>query len=463
MSNSPHYDALIIGAGQAGPPLAQTLAGADWHVALVERAFVGGTCINYGCTPTKTMVASARVAYLSRRAADYGIYPAEATADMREVRERKRGIVSSFRSGSRQRLEDAENIDLIMGEARFVAEKTVEISLQDGGTRQLSADVICINTGQSPNMPPIDGLDRVPVLDSTSIMELAEVPDHLIILGGGYVGIEFGQMFRRFGSEVTIIERGSQLLRREDADVAEEIAGILREDGITVRLNTSVTKLEQSKGQVKITIENDKEEILTGSHVLAALGRRPNTASLNLHAAGVETDDKGHIKTDEYLKTNVDGIYALGDVKGGPAFTHISYDDSRVLSANLLNGRRRSIEGRLIPYCVFTDPELGRVGMTEKQARAQGVTIRVAKMPMTYSARAIEANETRGLMKAIVNADTDQILGCAILGVHGGEIMSAISIAMMGNLSYTALRDGIFAHPTLMESLNTLFASFQGT
>jgi dihydrolipoamide dehydrogenase len=460
MGNSQHYDAIIIGAGQAAPPLAQALAGADWRVALIERAYVGGTCINYGCTPTKTMIASAHVAYLSRRAGDYGINLTDATTNMRKIRERKRGVVESFRSGSRQRLEDAGNVDLIMGEARFVAEKTVEAALPDGGTRQLNANTICINTGQSPNMPPIDGLDHVPVLDSTTIMELAEVPDHLIILGGGYVGVEFGQMFRRLSSEVTIVERASQLMHREDSDMADEIAGILREDGITIRLNTSVSGLKKVAGQIMVAVQGDSEQTITGSHVLVALGRHPNTTVLDLETAGIETDDKGHIKTDDRLRTNVEGIYALGDVKGGPAFTHISYDDYRVLADNLLNNRNRTINDRLVPYCVYIDPELGRVGLTENQAREQKYNIRVAKMPMSYAARAIEMGETRGLMKAVVNADTDQILGCAILGVHGGEIMSAISIAMMSDLPYTALRDGIFAHPTLMESLNTLFSSF---
>lgn len=460
MSNPQHYDAIVIGAGQAGPPLAQALADAGWHVAVVERAFVGGSCINYGCTPTKTMLASARVAHLSRHAGTYGIYPEDAVPNMRQIRNRKREIVESFRSGSRQRLEDASNVDLIRGEARFVDHKTIEVDLNEGDTRQLSAETICINTGQSPAMPPIDGLKRTPVLDSTSILELAELPEHLIILGGGYVGVEFSQMFRRFGSEVTLIEQGARLLQREDPDVSEKIAAILREDGITIRLNTTVTGLEQVSGQIMVGVQGHPDETVNGSHVLAALGRHPNTEALNLPAAGIETDDRGYIQTDERLRTNVDGIYAVGDVTGGPAFTHMSYDDYRVLSDNLLKGGNRTIRDRLVPYCVYIDPELGRVGLTEDQAREQGFNIRVAKMPMSYAARAIEMGETRGLMKAVIDADTDQILGCAILGVYGGEIMSAISIAMMSKLPYTALRDGIFAHPTLMESLNTLFASF---
>jgi pyruvate/2-oxoglutarate dehydrogenase complex dihydrolipoamide dehydrogenase (E3) component len=293
-------------------------------------------------------------------------------------------------------------------------------------------------------------------------MELDVVPEHLLILGGGYIGMEFGQLFRRFGSRVTIVQRGPRLLGREDADIADAIAAIVREDGVEVLLDTSAQRVERAAdGTIRLTVTTPEgEQVLAGSHLLLAAGRVPNSEALNLPAAGVQTDKRGNIMVNDKLETNVPGIYALGDVNGGPAFTHISYDDFRIIRTNLLEGGNASRAGRLVPYTVFTDPQLGRVGLGEDEARAQGRKIRVAKMPMSYVARALEMDESRGLMKAIVDADTDQILGCAVLGIEGGEIMAQIQIAMMGHLPYTVLRDGIFAHPTLAESLNNLFASF---
>lgn len=464
MSNPERYDAIIIGAGQSGTPLSTTLASAGWNVALVEREHVGGSCINEGCTPTKTMVASARVAYLVRRAADYGVQTGPVSVDMGKVRQRKRDIVNSFRSGSQGRVEAAENADLLFGEARFIGPKTVEVELNAGGAQQLTADKIFVNTGAQPRIPALPGLEGVPYLNSTTIMELGEVPDHLLIIGGGYVGLEFGQMFRRFGSEVTILQRGAQLLSREDPDIAQEVAEILREDGIQILLETEPVRAElEQGGQIRLTLDTPEGEgSATGSHLLIAAGRVPSTQGLGLEAAGVETDGQGHIKVNDRLETNVEGIFALGDVKGGPAFTHISYDDFRVIRTNLLEGGDASIADRMVPYTVFIDPQLGRVGLTEERAREEGRNIRVAKMPMSYVARALEVDETRGLMKAVVDADTEQILGVAILGVEGGEIMAIVQVAMMGGLPYTALRDGIFTHPTLSESLNNLFSSLDG-
>jgi pyruvate/2-oxoglutarate dehydrogenase complex dihydrolipoamide dehydrogenase (E3) component len=308
-------------------------------------------------------------------------------------------------------------------------------------------------------MPPILGLTDVPTLDSTTIMEVEQVPEHLVILGGGYVGLEFGQMFRRFGSDVTIVQRGTQLLAREDTDVADEVANILGDDGIEVLLNTEAQHVQQGEdGCIALAVVSEEgEQTLWGSHLLIAAGRVPNTDMLNLETAGVQTDQRGHIPVNERLETNVPGIYALGDVTGGPAFTHISYDDFRILRTNLIDGGQATTTDRLVPYTVFIDPQLGRVGLNEREAREQGRNIRVAKLPMSSVARAIEVDETRGFMKAIVDADTRQILGGAILGIEGGEIMSALQIAMLGKLAYTALRDGIFAHPTLVESLNNLF------
>jgi pyruvate/2-oxoglutarate dehydrogenase complex dihydrolipoamide dehydrogenase (E3) component len=458
-----HYDAIVIGAGQGGVPLARTLAQAGRSTALVEREHVGGTCYNEGCTPTKTMVASAKVAYFDRRSADYGVKNGPVTVDMVAVRQRKRDIVENFRNGGEQRLRDAEGVDLLKGEARFTGPEELEVRLNGGGELRLTAENIFINVGARPANPPVEGLDSVPTLNSTTIMELDEVPEHLLVLGGGYVGLEFAQMFRRFGSEVTVVQRDKQLLTREDADVAEAVAEILRQDGVEVLLETQAQRTEQTEdGKIRLTISTPEgESALEGSHLLAAAGRPPNTDRLNLESAGVEMDKRGFIRVNERLETNVPGIWALGDVKGGPAFTHISYDDFRIVRINLLEGGNATITDRMVPYTVFIDPQLGRVGLSEEEAREQGRNVRVARMPMSHVARALEVDEPRGMMKAVVDADTDQILGCAVLGIEGGEVMAMIQIAMMGEVPYTVLRDAIFAHPTLAESLNNLFATIE--
>jgi pyruvate/2-oxoglutarate dehydrogenase complex dihydrolipoamide dehydrogenase (E3) component len=453
-----HYDAVVIGAGQAGGPLSTALARAGRKTALVEREHVGGTCINEGCTPTKTMIASARVAYLARRAADYGVHTGALTIDMARVRKRKRAIVDSFRNGSQQRIEATPGVDLLMGEASFSGPKALEVRLNSGERRQLTADTIFINTGARPAVPTLPGLGDVPFLDSTSIMELDHVPEHLLVLGGGYIGLEFGQMFRRFGSQVTIVQRGNQLLGREDDDVAEAVAAIMREDGAEILLESDALRVERSGDAIALVVRTSAgERTLRGSHLLVAAGRVPNTDRLNLGAAGVQLERRGFVQVNERLETNVPGIYALGDVNGGPAFTHISYDDFRIIRTNLLEGGAATTTQRQVPYTAFIDPQLGRVGLSEQAARAAGRAIRVAKLPMTSVARALEIDETRGFMKAIVDADTKQILGCAILGVEGGEVMAVLQVAMLGRLPYTALRDGVFAHPTLAEALNNLF------
>ena len=459
-----HYDAVVIGAGQGGIPLARALAESGRRTALVEREHVGGTCINEGCTPTKTMVASAKTAYVDRRSGEYGVHNGSVTVDMVEVRRRKRGIVESFRGGSERRIEHTEGLDLIRGEARFTAPKELDVRLDGGESVQLAAENFFINVGARPASPPIEGLDGVPALDSTSIMELGELPEHLLVLGGSYVALEFAQMFRRFGSEVTVVQRGKQLMSREDADVAGAVAEIMREDGIEVFLGARTTRVSQDEsGEIQLhVVTPDGERALSGSHLLVAAGRPPNSDLLNLEAAGIEMDARGFVKVNERLETNVAGVYALGDVKGGPAFTHISYDDFRVIKKNLIDGGDASIDGRPVPYTVFIDPQLGRIGLSEGEAREQGREIRVASMPMSYVARAVEMGETRGFMKAVVDAGTGEILGCAVLGIEGGEIMAMIQIAMMGKLPYTALRDAIFAHPTLAESLNNLFATIDG-
>ncbi len=456
------YDAIVIGAGQAGGPLSTALAQAGWKTAIIERVHVGGTCINEGCTPTKTMVASARVAYLARRAADYGVQAGPISVDMQVVRKRKRDIVESFRNGSQRSIESAEGVDLLMGESRFIQPKVVEVHLNTGEMRTLTANTIFINAGERPSTPSLVGIESVPTLDSTSIMELDIVPEHLLIVGGSYIALEFGQMFRRFGSKVTIIQRSAHLLSREDTDVADEVANIMREDGIEILLETRTLHVTQnSNGGIELTVRTPGgERTLTGSHFLVATGRVPNTDWLNLEAAGVQTDKRGYIQVNERLETNVAGIYGLGDIKGGPAFTHISYDDFRIIRTNLLEHGNASIRDRLVPYTIFIDPQLGRIGLSESEARASGRAIRVARMPMNYVARALEVDESRGFMKAVVDAESGQILGCAVLGIEGGEIMAMLEMAMMGKLPYTVLRDAVFAHPTLAESLNNLFTMF---
>jgi pyruvate/2-oxoglutarate dehydrogenase complex dihydrolipoamide dehydrogenase (E3) component len=454
------FDAVIIGSGQGGTPLSTALAEAGMRTALIERKHVGGTCINEGCTPTKTMVASGRVAYLARRAADYGVRTGAISIDLAKVRQRKRDIVESFRNGIQARIEKTANLELIFGDASFTGPQTIAVRSQNGGQRLISSGHVFINAGTRASKPQIDGLDEIPFLDNVSIMELDALPDHLLILGGGYIALEFGQLFRRFGSPVTIIQSAAQLLNREDPDVAEEVTKIVREDGIEVLLNANATHVEQTGKEIRLKVQsNPGTRTLSGSHLLVATGRVPNSDTLNLSAAGVQTDKHGFIQVNDRLETTAKNVYALGDIKGGPAFTHISYDDFRIIRSNLIEKKNASTRNRMVPYTLFIDPQLGRVGFTETEARAQGRNIRVAKLPMSHVARALEVDETRGFMKAIVDAESSQILGAAILGIEGGEVISAIEIAMMGKLPHTALRDGTFAHPTLTESLNNLFMS----
>ena len=463
-SKTSHYDAIILGSGQAGNPFAVDLAAKGRRTAMIERAAIGGTCVNYGCTPTKTMVASAEVANLARRGREYGIEVGKVSVDMTAVRERKRGVVKKWREGSENRLQQAKLVDVIYGEGSFLGPKQVRVRLNDGGERILTSDLIVIDTGLTAGKPPLPGLEGVPFLENMSIMELDVLPEHLLVLGGGYVGLEFGQMFRRFGSRVTVVQRGKQLLTNEDSDVADEIAKLLREDGIEILLETTAESVAASGNNIRLTIKvkgESKSKNVEGTHLLVATGRNPNTAKLNLQAAGISTDEHGYIPVNDKLETTVPGIYAVGDVKGGPAFTHISYDDYRVLKANLLDGGNRTITGRPLPYCVFIDPQLGRIGLTEKQARVQGKKVRVARLPMTSVARAVETGQSRGFMKALVDPQTDEILGAAVLGMDGGEIMSMIQIAMMGKLKYPVLQSAILAHPLLSESLNNLFLHFQ--
>jgi pyruvate/2-oxoglutarate dehydrogenase complex dihydrolipoamide dehydrogenase (E3) component len=454
------YDAIIVGGSRAATFLAPALAQAGWRTVVVEREHLGGTCVNVGCTPTKTMVASARIAHLARRAADYGVHAGPVTVDLAAVRQRKGDLVDWLRKLPEGLIEATDGLDLIFGQASFTGPRSLEVRVREGDTEQLDAERIFIDTGARPSIPPVPGLDSVPSLDSTSIMELETLPEHLLVIGGGYIGLEFGQMFRRFGSRVTIAQRDRQLLAREDPDVAEALVEVLREDGIEVLLEAEVREAKEGGGDaVELSVQTaEGTRTLSGSHLLVAAGRVPNTEGLGLEAAGVTMDERGFIAVNDRLETSAPGIYAFGDVTPGPPFTHAAFDDFRILRANLLEGGDASTTGRLVPYVVFTDPQLGRVGLTETEARAQGRAVRVASLPMNYPApsRARELGETRGLMKVVVEAKTGEILGAAILSVEGGEIMATLQVAMMSGMPYTAIRDAIFAHPTLAESLNDL-------
>jgi pyruvate/2-oxoglutarate dehydrogenase complex dihydrolipoamide dehydrogenase (E3) component len=457
------YDVLILGSGQAGNPLSSEFVKAGKRVALIERAEVAGTCINYGCTPTKTMVASAQRAWQARHAAELGVHVGTVRVNMEEVRARKRKIVEQFRASNEKRFASGQP-ELVRGDARFVAAKEIVVALKAGGERRLAAETIVINTGDHPTVPKIHGLDGVPYLDNVSLMELDAVPEHLLILGGGYEAVEFGQMFRRFGGEVCVMERGKHLLGHEDADISEAVEVMLRGEGLRIETDAKVVRVEGSAGTVTVHLEGGKS--VSGSHLFVAVGRSPNTAELDLKAAGVATDAHGYIQVDEELRTNVPGIYAVGDVKGGPAFTHVSYDDYRILRDNLIldtsggKGKRKTSD-RTPVFVVYMDPQLGRVGMTEAEARRSGRAIKVAKMPVTSIARAIETGDTRGLLKAVVDAETEQILGVAVLAPEGGELMSMFELAMMGKLGYRVLEDAVFAHPAYAESLNTLWGHFE--
>jgi pyruvate/2-oxoglutarate dehydrogenase complex dihydrolipoamide dehydrogenase (E3) component len=458
MPQTEHLDAIIIGTGQGGKPLAGALAEARWRSAIIERDRVGGACVVRGCTPTKTMLASARVAHLARRAGDFGVRTGDVSVDLEVVRRRKRDIVDSWSAGSQKGMQRHETLELIMGTARFIGPRSVEVALNQGGVRRLTAEHVFINVGTRNRALDIPGLDTIDHLDSTTVMELGEVPEHLIILGGSFTGLEFGQMFRRFGASVTIVER-SRLASREDPDVSEAIEETFRGEGIEVVTGAEAGSVAPGRsGSVALTVRLDgRERVIQGSHLMVAAGVVPNSDLLDLASAGVATDERGNIVVNDQCETTAEGVWALGDATGAPPFTHTSYDDYRIIRQNLLEGGRASRAGRILPYVMFTDPQLGRVGMSEREAASAGRNVRVAKLPMSNVARAIETDETRGFMKAVVDADTDEILGAAVLGVEGGEVVTVLQMAMMGGLPWTRLRDAIIAHPTFSESINNLF------
>jgi pyruvate/2-oxoglutarate dehydrogenase complex dihydrolipoamide dehydrogenase (E3) component len=446
------YDAIIIGSGQAGNPLWDSLTDHGWTVALIEKDHLGGTCINYGCTPTKTMVASAQVAHYVRNAARWGVRSGAVSVDLPQVVARKDAIVQRFREGKESQAADCKNLHLYRGQARFVAPHRVAV-----GEQVLEGERIFINTGTRPSIPRIDGLDTVDYLTNVGILEMKSLPEHLLVLGGGYIGLEFGQMFQRFGSRVTIVHKDGQILGREDADVAVELQKSLEREGVRFILNARTTRVARKNGQIALSLDLPTgSQMLSGSHLLVATGRRPNTDDLAVEKAGVGTDQRGYIKVNGLLETNVPGVWALGDVKGGPAFTHISYDDYQIVYGNLLEGKNLTTEGRVVPYSVFTDPQLGRVGMTEKEARGTGRKLKVGNIPMTWVARAIERDETAGLMKLVVDAETDRILGAAILATEGGELVHVLEALMLAGAPYTVLKGSIYIHPTLAEGFFSL-------
>lgn len=458
-----HYDAIIIGAGQAGVPLAKKLAMAGKKTAIIEKRIIGGTCINDGCTPTKAMIASARMAYQASKSADLGIDVGTVKVDIKKIFRRKDQIVDQFRKGAEDGLDSTKGLTVLMGAAKFTAEKEITVKAEDGKEEKISGELIFIDTGAQTAIPDIEGLAGSHYLTSTTILDVKEVPEHLVVLGGNYIGLEFGQMFSRFGSQVTIIEKSERILAKEDEDISESLTEILKKEKITVLTKAEIQKVKVN-GQSSLEVEvktDDKLRRLKASHILVATGRIPQTRDLGLEACGVKTDEKGHILVNDKLETNIKGIYALGDVKGGPAFTHIAYNDYTIVYRNLIEGTNYSTTDRPVPYCMFTDPQLGRIGISEAEAREKKLDYKVAVLPMSSVARGIETNETQGLMKAVVDTKTKKILGAAILASEGGEIMSVLQMAMEGGITYDRIRYCVFAHPTYSESLNNLFMKIE--
>ncbi|MBR8833461.1 MAG: mercuric reductase [Stigonema ocellatum SAG 48.90 = DSM 106950] len=456
-----HYDDIIIGGGKAGKTLAPALVADGRKTALVERSLnmIGGGCINIACIPTKTMVASANVANIVRNSAAYGVKANAPTVDLAEVIRRKRTVVQGMREMNLHNLETALGHELIIGTGRFVAPKTIEVTTALDTTRLLTAERLFINTGTRPLIPSVPGLTETGFLTSESIMELEYLPEHLIVLGSGYIGLEFAQMFRRFGCRVTVIGQSEQILSQQDPDIAIAVQRLLERDGIEFLLKTKVLRVDGAGNETILQIQvADRPKSLQGSHLLVAVGRAPNTDSLNLAAAGVATDARGFIQVNDRLETNIPGIWALGDINGGPQYTHVSLDDYRIVKANLIDGGNRSTSNRLVPSCLFIDPELAHVGLTETEARQQGYAIRVAKLDASAVPRAKTLGQTDGLLKAIVDTETGLILGCSLLCHEAGEVISTVQMVMQAQMPYTVLRDGVLTHPTMTEGLNILFS-----
>jgi pyruvate/2-oxoglutarate dehydrogenase complex dihydrolipoamide dehydrogenase (E3) component len=454
----PDYDAIVIGTGQAGPPLAFRLAAAGMKVAVAERNLVGGTCVNTGCTPTKAMVASAYAAQTARRAAEYGVaIGGGVTIDMQRVKARKDAIVAQFRDGLTQALETTANLTLYRGHARFVGPREVEI----GGER-LRAERIFLNVGGRAVAPDMPGIDQVPYLTNSSMMAVDFLPRHLVVVGGSYVGLEFGHMFRRFGSEVTVVEMSPRLVAREDEDVSAAVKEIVEHDGVHVRLNAKCIRLAKRGGDVVVTADcTEGAPEIVGSHVLLAVGRRPNTDDLGLDKAGVRCDERGWIVVDDELQTTVPGIWALGDCNGKGAFTHTAYNDFEIVAANFLDHDRRRVSDRITAYALYTDPPLGRVGMTMAEARRSGRRVLIGDRPMTRVARAIEKGETQGFMRILVDGDSGQFLGASLLGTGCDEAVHAILDLMYAKAPYRVMQRAMHIHPTVSELLPTILGDLK--
>ncbi|HAU1152310.1 TPA: mercuric reductase [Legionella pneumophila] len=457
------FDTIILGGGKGGKTLAMDLAQSGQKVAMVENNQIGGTCINVACIPTKTLVQSAKMAHHCRKAKDYGLNTTLAAIDFKTIRARKEAVVKGMREANLKQFLDS-GMDLMLGHGHFIGSKMIEVILSSPRDNQktlhITADKIIINTGALPYIPPITGLDKVNYFTNDSLMNIDTIPKHLLIMGGGYIGLEFAQMFRRFGAEVTVIEASSEFLSREDKDIAEQVFQTLSNEGIQFAIDTKINAMRQE--QTEVIVEANRQgqsETIRGTAILIAVGRRANTAGLHLDKTGVELDERGFIKVNEYLETTAAGIWALGDVKGGAQFTHLSLDDYRLMKHNLQNPQKKlSSQNRLIPYTVFLDPELARIGLTEAQARSQGRPIKIAKIPAAAIPRAKTQGETIGVLKAVIDTETDMILGVSIFCAEAGEILGVIQLAMELGVPYQKLRDMMFAHPTLVEGINLWFA-----
>lgn len=453
-----HFDAIIIGTGQAGPALAKRLSASGMSVAIIERNKFGGTCVNTGCIPTKTLIASAYAAHVARRGGEYGfVVDSNVPVDMKRVKARKDEVVASSNRGVEQSLLALKNCTVIQGHARFQSPRTVEIN-----DEVLEADRVFINVGGRASVPPIPGINETPFLTNSSMMDVDFVPQHLVVVGGSYVGLEFAQMYRRFGSEVTIVEMGPRLIGREDEDVSEAIREILAAEGVRIELGAKCISLMNRDSGIAVGVKCDEgpPEIL-GTHVLLAVGRTPNTSDLGLDRAGIATDQRGYIIVDDQLQTNVPGVWALGDCNGRGAFTHTSYNDYEIVADNLLNEGRRRVSDRIQTYALFTDPPLGRCGMTDAEIRHSGRTALAAKYPMSNVSRAIEKGETQGFIKISVDAETKQILGAAILGTTGDEVIHILLDVMYAKAPYTVIQRAMHIHPTVAEFLPTVLAELE--
>jgi pyruvate/2-oxoglutarate dehydrogenase complex dihydrolipoamide dehydrogenase (E3) component len=458
MTEIDKFEFLVLGSGEAGKYLAWTMAKAGHRTAVVERRWIGGSCPNIACLPSKNVIWSAKVASLSGRGPEFGLSSAS-TVDMAAVHRRKREMVEDLVNVHLDRYKQ-NNVQLIMGEGRFVGPKRLEVKTNDGTVRLVEGDRVFLNVGTHAAIPDIPGLRDANPLTHIEALELDRIPDHLIVLGGGYIGLELSQAMRRFGSRVTVIQRGGQIASREDSDVGQALLQLFQEEGIEVLLNTHVVDVAGTSGmEVNVTVQtSEKKMTLRASDLLVATGRIPNTDGIGLELAGVELDARGYVKVNEELQTTASGVWALGECAGSPQFTHVSFDDFRVVR-DTLTGKKRTTKNRLVPFCMFTDPELARVGLNEKEARSRGLAYRLCKLPMTANLRARTLSETRGFMKALIAKESDQILGFTMFGVEAGEVIAVAQTAMLGEMPYTVMRDAIYTHPTIAEGLNVLFAA----